>query len=480
MTTTEVVAPRRRGAVLLLGAQWGRYASQIVGIVILARIVGPSDFGVVALAAAVAGLASVLGDFGLSMAALRAPSLTSEQRSNLFWINLGVGAAATGIVLAIAQPFASAFHDDRLVSVMVLLAPAFILRSASAQLRVELNRSGRLGRLAASEFAGDVSGLVVAIVLALLGGGYLALALQGTLAAAVTLVLAFVLTPWRPGLPRRRTQMSGLLTFGGNSFLVHVLNYTSTNISTVMIARSATNEVIGLFNRATQLVNLPIDQLITPLTRVVIPGLSASSDATDLSARLVRFQTALCYPALAYLSLFVATAHPALGVVLGSEWSAASVFVPVIALGALFQTLGYPQYWAFVSTGRSGLLLMSEVVGRVVMIALAVAVAPMGPLAVAWAGAAGQILLWAAAACVFLPRAGVPSWPLLRAGMRPVAIFGCSLAMAVCADAIFFATAADSVRLLETGAVWAIAATALTAALGREDIRSIARVFRRR
>ncbi len=169
VTTTDVVAPRRKGALLLLGAQWGRYVSQVLGIVILARLVGPADFGIVALGASVAGLAAVLGDFGLSMAALRAPSLTDQQQTNLFWINTGVGTAAAGIVAGIAPAMATAFDDARLIVVLLLLAPAFLLRSASAQLRVELNRSGRLGRLAGSELAGDVSGLIGAIVLAALG-----------------------------------------------------------------------------------------------------------------------------------------------------------------------------------------------------------------------------------------------------------------------------------------------------------------------
>lgn len=480
VTTTDVVAPRRKGALLLLGAQWGRYVSQVLGIVILARLVGPADFGIVALGASVAGLAAVLGDFGLSMAALRAPSLTDQQQTNLFWINTGVGTAAAGIVAGIAPAMATAFDDARLIVVLLLLAPAFLLRSASAQLRVELNRSGRLGRLAGSELAGDVSGLIGAIVLAALGGGYLALAIQGTLSAAVTLVIAFACASWRPGLPRRGSHLRSLLTFGGNTFVVHALNYASTNVGTLMIARAASDQVVGLYNRATQLVNLPIDQLITPLTRVVIPHLAVAASASDLSARLSRFQVVLCYPAFAYLSLFVAAARPALEVVLGEAWAPAAAFVPVLALGALFQTLGYPQYWAFVSTGRSAMLLASEAVGRVAMIALAIGLAPLGPLAVAAAVAVGQFLLWLAAAVVFLPRTGVPSWPLVRAGLRPVAIFAAALGVAVTADAAFFTPLIPVLRLVAITALWSIVVTSLALLTARHDLRTIAEGLRRR
>lgn len=479
MTSSSVVSPRRRGAAFLLGAQWGRYLSQIAGIVVLARLVGPADFGIVAVGAAVAGLAAVLGDFGLSMAALRAPALDAQQRTNLFWTNTSIGVLATGIVLAAAVPVSVAVGDDRLVIVLALLAPAFVLRSASAQFRVELNRSGRLGRLAAAELSGDLVGLGTAIVLALLGGGYLAIASQGTVAALVTLALVVGLTPWHPGLPRRGADMRGLLTFGGHTFVVHALNYASTNVGIIMLGGTTTDRAVGLFSRAIQLVNLPIDQLITPLTRVVIPGLADTTDPTPLVARLARYQTLLSYPALAYLSLFTATAEPAITVVLGREWAGAAVFVPILAVGALFQTLGYPQYWAFVATGRSGLLLTSEAIGRSLMIGLVLALSAIGPVGVAIGMTSGQVVLWLAA-FLLLPRAGIASATLARAGARPVAVFVTACVVASLVDAGFFTPLDAWTRLLAVGATWAIVVGALIVLVARRDLRSLRDLARRR
>ncbi|MFX5602976.1 hypothetical protein ABTD90_20730, partial [Acinetobacter baumannii] len=82
-------------------------------------------------------------------------------------------------------------------------APAFALRSASVQYRVELNRGGRWGTLAAVEFVGDALGLVVAAVLALSGWGVVGLSLQGTVAAAITLAASVACAHWAPRLPRR-------------------------------------------------------------------------------------------------------------------------------------------------------------------------------------------------------------------------------------------------------------------------------------
>ncbi|CAH0152456.1 oligosaccharide flippase family protein [Microbacterium sp. Bi128] len=479
MTTSTVVAPRRRGAALLLGAQWVRYLSQLAGLVLLARLVGPADAGIVALAGALAGLAAVLGDFGLSMAALRAPTLTAAQRTSLFWANTVIGLVATGLVVAVAPAFAAFYDDPRLIPVLAVLAPAFVLRSASAQFRVELNRSGRLGRLAAAELAGDLVGLTAAIVFALLGGGALALASQGGVAALVTLGATVILTPWHPGLPRRGSDMRGLLTFGGHTFLVHALNYVSTNIGTLAVGRVANDRTVGLFSRATQLVNLPIDQLVTPLTRVVVPTLADASDPTPLEDRLAKYQTALSYPVLAYVSLFAVTAEPAIRVVLGAPWAGAATYVPIFAIGAVFQTLGYPQYWAFVATGRSGLLLWCEATGRILMTGLVVALSALGPAGVAVAMSIGQFALWAAAFLV-LPRTGVSSVLLLRASLRPVAVFTVGAIVASVVDVSFFTPLDPGLRLLAAGGAWAIVVGTLLPLVARRDLRSLWGALRRR
>lgn len=479
---TGVVEARtgRRGAVALLGAQWGRYVLQVGGIVLLARLVAPDEFGLVALGAALAGLAAVLGDFGLSLAALRAPSLTPAQRDNLFWINTLVGLVATAAVLLLAAPLAAFYGDPRLVTVLVLLSPAFALRAASVQFRVELNRTHRLERLAVAEFVGDALGLVSAALLAVLGSGYVGLALQGTIAALLTLVLSVALTPWHPGSPRRDADMRGLLSFGGNTFATHVLNYASANVGTLAIGQRFGNEVVGMFGRANQLVNLPIEQLANPLTRIVIPRLTDAVDPDDLQRRLRRFQTVLCYPVLAYVSLFVAVAEPAIVTVLGPAWRASAAFVPVLAVGATFQVLGYVGFWGFVAVGRSGVLLMSEATGRTVMIGLAIALVPLGPLWVALALSVGHVLIWAGATFVFLPRVGLSGWALAAPGGRPMASFGLSALAGWVAATLGTGAADDATRLLAGAGAWAVVAVATIALWGRSDVRTIRHFLGRR
>lgn len=478
MPTPESVVPGRGGALALLAAQWGKYAVQVGGIVLLARLIAPADFGLVSLGLALAGFAAVLGDFGLSLAALRAPVLSPAQRDLLFWINTAVGVGAAAVVVAAALPAGSAFGDERLATVLLLLAPAFALRSASVQYRVELNRSGRLGTLAAVEFAGDALGLVAAATLAVGGYGVIGLSLQGAIAAAVTLVAAVACAGWMPRPPRRGVPIRRLLSFGGNTFVVHLLNYTSSNIGTMTVGAASGAGVLGLFSRANQLVNLPLEQLASPLTRIVIPALSRAPDAVDVQRRLARFQVLLCVPVLGYISLLASTAGPAIHLVLGAEWRPAAAFVPVFAIGAVFQTVGYVGYWAFVARGRPGLLLGAEAAGRGVMIALAVAWAPLGPLWVAGAIALGHAVVWAGSTFVFLPRAGISGLRLAGSVTRILAVFLAAWAAATAIDLSAVSTWDPLPRILVLVAAWGATAAAATALVARADLTVIREFIR--
>lgn len=473
MPTLESVAPGRGGAFALLAAQWGKYAVQVGGIVLLARLIAPADFGLVSLGLALAGFAAVLGDFGLSLAALRAPVLSPAQRDMLFWINTAVGVGAAAVVAAAALPAGAAFGDERLTTVLLLLAPAFALRSASVQYRVELNRSGRLGTLAAVEFAGDVLGLIVAAILAIGGYGVLGLSLQGTIAAAITLAAAVACAGWMPRPPHRGVPIRRLLSFGGNTFVVHLLNYTSANIGTMTVGAASGAGVLGLFSRANQLVNLPLEQLASPLTRIVIPALSRAPDVAEVQRRLGRFQVLLCAPVLGYISLLASTASPAIHLVLGADWEPAAAVVPVLAIGAVFQTMGYVGYWAFVARDRPGLLLGAEAAGRGIMIALSIAWAPIGPLWVAAAIALGHVIVWAGSTFVFLPRAGISGLRLARSAARILTVFAAAWVVATATDLVAVSAWEPLPRLLVLVTAWGATAAAMTVLVARADLAVI-------
>ena len=203
------------GARVALLAQVARFGIQLIGIVWLARLLSPDDFGVVAMGAAFTALAVIVGDFGFSQAVMQARELSNQQASNLFWINVSVGAAFTTATLVASGPISGFYDDPRVELCLRGLAPLFLLQSLSSQHAAGLARMLKFRPLAIADVGSTALGLALAVLLALVGAGFWALVLQQAGTALARFVILFTLGKWRPSLPGR-APMASLLS------LIHI------------------------------------------------------------------------------------------------------------------------------------------------------------------------------------------------------------------------------------------------------------------
>ncbi len=137
-----------RGALVSVAAQWSKYVVQIAAVVLFSRLLSPEDLGLVTMAAAITGVAWLLGDFGLSAAALQADELTQQQQTQLFWTNVGIGVVVSAVVAGAAPLIALLYDEPRLTAVTLATCPCFLLNSSSTQFRIVISREGRFGSLA--------------------------------------------------------------------------------------------------------------------------------------------------------------------------------------------------------------------------------------------------------------------------------------------------------------------------------------------
>lgn len=411
-------------ALLALSGQWGRYAVQLLALVVFSRLLSPADFGLVAMVTGAVGVAYVIGDFGLSLAALQADELHAHQRSNLFWCNSGIGVVLAVSICVAAHPLAAFYGDPRVAPVAAILASVFLLNGVSVQFRTELNRELRFGVIAAADLLGQASGFAVALVGALVGWSYWALVAMQVIAAVVTNAVIIARAQWWPGWYRRGTPMRSLLTFGANTFFTQLINYVSTNIDQVVIGRVWGATTLGFYNRAFQIARIPAQQVAIPLTRVVLPYLSRlQGDRAGYLDAVKKTQLALAALLLSLLSFVVGTGDWLVPIVLGDGWQEAVPLLRVLCLAGALEAIGWVPYWVLLSQGRTGLLLATELGGRLVMIALIVAAATQGPFWVALAVAVGQALLLVSAAFYAVPRANVPPALVLLPAARPAILF---------------------------------------------------------
>lgn len=244
------------------------------GTAVLARLLVPDDFGLVAMIVSVTGIAHILKDFGLSLAVVQRPHLTHEQASCLFWITIAMG-LATALIVAVTGPLLSLLlHDARLSVISPAMGLSFLFGSIGSQHQALLRRHMRFGAIGVIELLSGLLSYLVAIGLALISAGYWALVFQQVSAFAFMSVISWILCSWRPGRIAWEPTVKGMIGFGGNMTGVNLLNYLGRNLDNVLVGRFCGAVVLGLYSKAYQLLLLPIWQINTPMLSAVTPALS--------------------------------------------------------------------------------------------------------------------------------------------------------------------------------------------------------------
>lgn len=384
-----------RGAAVTGLGQAVRMVVQVASVAVLARLLSPDDYGLMAMVVVVVGVGEILRDFGLSHAAVQARELTRAQQETLFWVN-----AAIGVVLGTALWFGAPLVADlygapELVDIARWLALTFVLNGCATQYRADLLRRLRFGAVAVVETLAPVVALGAAVGLALGGAGYHALVAQ-SLTHSGTLLVAFgVAARWLPRLPRRGTPVRGLLGFGSRLAVTQLVSYASNNVDTVVIGLRLGATPLGLYNRAFHLLMTPLAQVRAPATTVATPVLARLQDDERRFGEVVRRgQLVLGYTLVLGLGVVVAAPDAVVDVLLGAEWAEAAPLLRLLALAGAFQTLSYVGYWVYLARGLGSDLLRYTLLTSAIKVACVLVGSHWGLVGVAAGYAIAPGLAW--------------------------------------------------------------------------------------
>ena len=346
------------GALITVGAQVFKIGIQVLAVVVLARLLTPRDYGLVAMVLAIVGVAEIFREFGLSSAAISAKVLSRGQRDNLFWLNTGAGLALTILIIVAAPLIALWYGRDELVALARALAPVFVINGLATQYRADLTRRLQFRRLAFAEAVAPAVGLAVAITVALLGGTYWALVAQQLSVAVVLLIMLALSAHWLPRGIDRTAPMRDLVSFGWNLAGAQLVGYAAKNIDSITIGTRFGATALGLYNRAFQLLMTPLGQLRAPTTTVALPVLVRLREDRAATDRFIqRGQLALGLTLVAGLGLVLGAAAPITAIFLGQQWLSVEPILRLLAVAGMFQTLAYVGYWIYLSHGLTRELL---------------------------------------------------------------------------------------------------------------------------
>jgi PST family polysaccharide transporter len=415
----------------------------------LARLLDPTDFGLVGMVTAVTGALNLFPDFGLSTATIQRTSVSSEELSTLFWINLLVGLLLTCLVLVCAPFIADFYHEPRLRWIAIALAGGFVLNALGVQHSALLQRQMRFTMLAAIETASVAGSVAVGIAMALRGFGYWALVGMAVVLPLVYGISVWVATAWVPGLPRQHAAVRSMIRFGGTVTLNSVVVYVAYNLEKVLLGRFWGADALGIYGRAYQLVNIPTDNLTSALGDVALSALSrVKDDSNRLKSYFLKGYSLVVAINLPITISCVLFADELILLLLGSKWSETVPIFRLLAPTILIYAMINPLWWLLIPLGLVGRSLRIALVLAPLVIASYFVGLPYGPKGVALAYSS-VMTLWMIphlAWCVY--GTGISLKDILLAVSRPLLSAMVAAALAGGIVSSWFGTSSPLARLL--------------------------------
>ncbi len=470
------------GGAATLAAQLIKMLAQLGALIALARLLTPSDFGLIAMVAPIFRLVEIIQDGGLSAATIQRPDLSQHQISTMFWFNALIGGLLAGAMLFVAPVLARFYGNAAIVEVTYALALVLFIGSLGQQHSALMQRHMRLGLLSLIEAASMMLGVLAAICAAYLGWRYWSLVVMQATAVSLTTIGFWAVTKWRPGPPVWSREVFSMLTFGSQLTVARLLGWASRSADQIILGRFWGEQALGYYSRSQAILIVPLSQIIWPLTRVGIPALSRLQHDLESHKRYFKRSLGLIVSVTMPGVVFSALAAPELiPLLLGDRWSEVVPIFVALAPAAFIYTLSPVSYWIFASLGRMDRHLRLSMVQAPLIVAGVAAGAPFGAVGVAAGFSLGSVLAQAFSVFFATRRSHIR--------LRDVgeALFPASLASALAGAAVlllrsqlnsFLDTSNHLLLLLFEGAVFTVAFVAAYFATsgGRENVSRVWRL----
>lgn len=342
----------RSGSIALV-ARFVGAAIQLVTTMVLARLLMPNDYGLVAIITALTSFAPMLIDLGLTESTVQKPKITAAQVSSLFWISIGVACLMALILVAASPILASLYHQPALAGIASASGITLVIYSLSLQHGALLRRALRFKDIAAIEISGALCGAGVAIAMAVFEFGFWALVVRGITTALIITLGSWLRCNWKPGRPKLDTEVKSMLRFGLRMSFGTIATISSNSADRVIMGFMHSPATIGIYQNAFVLYGNALEAITQPLGKVGTSTLTKLRG--DHAQFLMKYLTALSsvsffsMPAFAILAVIAKDLVPLL---LGDKWIQSGIILSIFALRGIVHVIETSQTWLHIPLGR--------------------------------------------------------------------------------------------------------------------------------
>jgi PST family polysaccharide transporter len=251
---------------------------RFVSIIVLARLLSPDDFGVVAMAAIITSAASEIIDMGFNRAIIQRKEVTPGHLSTTFWVGCLIGIFFYGVTVA-CSPFVGSFFGNKLVgSILAVSSLTFVITPLGSVHGALLRKGMDFFKFSIAEAGEAVGYLIVAVSLAFAGFGVWSIVLGGLAGRCAVVSLRWVLFHWHPSLMFSFSSLKDLWSFGLNVTGIRLVDFLNKRSDYIIIGKFLTSADLGFYNLGLRMVSLPIEGLVFIVSRVAFPAFSLVQD----------------------------------------------------------------------------------------------------------------------------------------------------------------------------------------------------------
>ena len=373
------------GVIWTVLGRGGLQAISLVLTVVLARLLSPTEFGLLAMVTVITAFADAFREMGLSAALVQKQGATEAHRSSMFWLNVAAGVFFNA-VFVLAAPWIADFYDKPilypltlLVSLKFSITGLTVVQSTLLVKRIDFRKKTMVS-LVSSSVAG-----ALAVGMALLGFGVWSLAGQMICGAVISAVMLWTVGSWRPRLLFDWEALKELLGFGVNRMGSVLLNYWARRADTLLIGWRIGPDALGLYDKAYQLLLFPVVNVTRTLATVMFPSFSQmGADKERMRRVYLRVTGVIALLTCPLMFGLLVTAQPFVLAIFGEQWLGMVPIVKVFAIAGLLDAITKIEGTVYLSQGRADLQFRVSLLTKTLLVAGIVVGLGWGIVGVAW------------------------------------------------------------------------------------------------
>ena len=366
-------------------SQISRQVFQFATLAVLAKILDPEDFGLLAMCTVITRFMDLFKDLGTGAALIQKETTSEDFLSSVFWVNAGLGISMMLLLVAGAPLVALLYNESQIIPILRVLAIGFTITGLGITLKAYLEKHLSFRSLSIAEITGTTLGSIAAIVIALQGGRVWSLVALSLVSAGITTLMFWLLSRWRPQLTFRWAEVKSIMGYSLNFMGYNVFNFLSRNADYFLIGRFLGVQALGYYTMAYQLVVYPLRSISSVVSRVMFPVLTKMQhDIRKMSATYLRTIGSIALITFPLMFGLWVLAEPFVKIVLGEQWAPAIPIILILAPIGVTQSIGSTVGSIYLAKGKTDWMFIWGIGSSIVVVTAFVIGIQWGIEGVAW------------------------------------------------------------------------------------------------